>query len=169
MLYFASSNPNCFLQWGKTSDSFTPWFWSSNGEFEAQSRNWVSQKSQELWYLWKKKLLTALLQNSWSSSRSYRSSSSRHAHGSDQNPTTSPTPQHGRSTRHSKIPKRSTCSLYRVERRRNRCTVSWCLVDRTTARYVPQLPHILHFPYFNQQKNSSFSLPIIIIIINILP
>lgn len=76
---------------------------------------------------------------SWSGSGCHGSRRRCNANGSHQNPSPSPTSQHGRSARHSQIPKRSTRALHRLERRGARSSIPWCISDCFTAGSV--LPH----------------------------
>lgn len=79
-----------------------------------------------------------------------RSCSCRDADGSDQNSTPSPTPQHGRPSRHSQISQRRPRPLHRAQRRRSISPLPRRLPHRSPPRNQPSrklhrilLPQIL--------------------------
>jgi hypothetical protein len=77
---------------------------------------------------------------SWSASRCHRGRRSRNPHGSHQNPPTSPTPQHGRSPRHTEIPQCSPRTLHSLKRGRTRSSISRSLSHSFTAGLAPPSP-----------------------------
>lgn len=97
-----------------------------------------------------RKTIYTFSQPSRSSRWHNRSCSCRDTHGSDQNPTPSPTPQHGRSSCHSQISQRRPRPLHRAQRRRPLSPLPRRLPHRSSSRNQPSrklhrilLPQIL--------------------------
>lgn len=95
--------------------------------------------------------LNSFPQSSRSSRWYHRSCSCRDAYGSDQNPTPSPTPQHGRPSRHSQIPQRRPRPIHGDQGRRPVNPLPRRLPHRSPPRNQPSrklhgilLPQILH-------------------------